>query len=241
MTMNSYITPNPRVIVALDYAELQQAERLIDELQGLVLYYKIGFELFSAYGWQAMNLVKKYGARIFLDLKIHDIPNTAARTAAVLCEHRVDMFNVHALGGIKMMAAVRESVNKTCGSDGKPAVVAVTVLTSHEEAELSTQMGIQKSLNEEVLLLADAARKAGLDGVVSSPQELSLLRCRFSHDFLIVTPGIRAAGAASHDQKRIYAAKEALDLGASYIVIGRPITADPHPRQAAENIIRSVQ
>ncbi len=233
---------DPRMIVALDTSSLDVAKKLTKELKGVVSYYKIGFELFTAYGWEAVELVKKTGAKVFLDLKLHDIPNTVSKTAAVICEHEVDMFNVHTLGGFEMMKEVRKVVDeRSKGKKHKPLVIGVTILTSHTEKDLSEHLAIQRKLTDQVVHLAGLARKSGLDGVVSSPQEITLIREKLPKDFLIVTPGIRPAGSDKGDQKRTFTPEDALSAGADYIVIGRPIYGAPSPRQAALDILHSVK
>lgn len=235
------MTTDSRLIVALDTPSLDVARKLLKDLKGLVTFYKIGFELFTAHGWEAVDLVRQAGGRIFLDLKLHDIPTTVAKTAAVICEHDVEMFNVHALGGLEMMNKTREMVDERAKTGKrKPLVLGVTILTSHTEAELSKELGIQRTLNEEVLELARLVKKAGLDGVVSSPQETTLLRKEFPRDFLIVTPGVRPEGSAKEDQKRTYIPQMALQAGADYLVVGRPITGAPNPRKEAAAILDSI-
>lgn len=232
---------NDRVIVALDTPSLDIVKKILKELDGVINYYKIGFELFTAHGWTAVDLVRKHGAKIFLDLKLHDIPNTVAKTAAVICEHEIEMFNVHTLGGYEMMKHVREVVDQRAKSEGeKPIILGVTILTSHAEEELSRDLGIQKPLKEEVVHLAKLAEKAGLDGVVASARETVVLRDEVAKDFLIVTPGIRPTGSAKGDQKRTLGPAEAFQAGADYIVVGRPITDAPKPREQAEAIVRSL-
>ncbi|HXV28069.1 MAG TPA: orotidine-5'-phosphate decarboxylase [bacterium] len=236
----SSLKPEDRVIVALDTASLETLEIWLKELQGVVTFYKVGFELFTAHGWEAVKRVRQSGRRIFLDLKLHDIPTTVAKTAAVLCENEIDMFNVHALGGLEMMKRTCETVRECSQGKKKPVVLAVTVLTSHAEAELSRDLGIQGKLKDQVLKLAQLARKAGLDGVVCSPQEIALLRKELPPDFLLVTPGIRSQSSDPEDQKRTLSPKEALAAGADYLVIGRPITAFANPRQKAVELIASL-
>lgn len=231
-----------RLIVALDTPSLDLVEKLVTELEGLVSYYKIGFELFTAHGWDAVKLVKKTGAQIFLDLKLHDIPSTVAKTAAVICEHGVDMFNVHALGGLEMMQATRKAVNeRTEGKKAKPIILAVTLLTSHSEAQLANELGIQKSLKQEVIHLAGLTKKAGLDGVVCSPQEIELIQENYQDSLLIVTPGIRSATSRLDDQKRTFSAFEALSKGAHFIVVGRPITAAEFPAKETLAILKTIK
>ncbi len=230
-----------RVIVALDTSSLSLAEKLLKELKGTISYYKIGFELFTAYGWQTVDLVRKHGGKVFLDLKLHDIPNTVAKTAAVICEHEIEMFNLHTLGGFDMMKLVRSTVDERAKSERKkPLVLGVTILTSHTPENLSKELFISKPLTEEVVHLAGLAKKAGMSGVVSSPQEIALIRKDLGKDFLIVTPGIRAAKDEKGDQKRTFSAREAFDAGADYIVIGRPITAAEKPGKEAESILKTL-
>ena len=231
---------NGRLIVAVDTPGLDAAQVLLRELKGLVNFYKIGLEFFTAHGWKAVELVRKTGAGIFLDLKLHDIPNTVAKTAAVIAEHEIEMFNVHALGGVEMMKAAREAVHERMKSGKKkPMILGVTILTSHQENDLG-HVGIAKPLAEEVLLLARNAKEAGLDGVVSSPQEITLLRREMPRDFVIVTPGVRPAGAQKDDQKRTLTAQAALRDGADYLVIGRPITSAAKPREAALSLLGEI-
>lgn len=174
------MTSDCALIVALDTPHLDVARKLLKELKGLIHFYKIGTELFTAHGWEAVELVRQAGGRIFLDLKLHDIPNTVAKTVAVICEHDIEMFNVHALGGLEMMRKTRDMVDERVQTGKpKPVVLGVTILTSHTEAVLSRELGIEKKLQEEVLALARLVKSAGLDGVVSSPQEIALLRKEF--------------------------------------------------------------
>ena len=230
-----------RLIVALDAPTLEVAEQWLSELKGVVHYYKVGLELFTAYGWKAVNLVKNYGGKVFLDLKLHDIPNTVARTLASVCEHEVDIVNVHALGGFEMMKMAREALEKySAGRVKKPLLIGVTVLTSHDQRTLSQELGIRGTVKAEVLKLAGLVKKAGLDGIVCSPQETPWVRKKFKQDFLIVTPGIRPDGADKGDQKRIHTPEKAIEGGSNYIVVGRPITQSPNPREAAIRIIDSI-
>jgi len=231
-----------QLIVALDTPSLDFSKKIIQDLAGSVSFFKVGFELFTAHGWKAVELVKKQKARIFLDLKLHDIPNTVSRAAAVIAEYDVDLFNVHALGGLEMMKKAQAAVlERTAGRKQKPSILGVTILTSHSEKNLREDLGIERSLNDQVLHLARLVRQAGLAGVVSSPKEIGLLRREFPKDFLIVTPGIRGAADAAGDQKRTFSAREAIDAGADYLVVGRPITAAKSPAKAARQILESLQ
>jgi len=233
--------PRERLIVALDAPTLEVAEEWLFQLKGVVQYYKVGLELFTAHGWKAVNLVKNYGGRVFLDLKLHDIPNTVSRTLAAVCEHEVDMVNVHALGGFEMMRMASEAVEKySAGRVKKPQLIAVTVLTSHDQKALSRELRVRGSIKDEVLHLAGLAKKAGLDGIVCSPEETAWVRRKLKEDFLIVTPGIRPTGADKGDQKRIYTPEKALKAGSDHIVVGRPITQAQNPKEAALAILASL-
>ena len=235
------IPANERLIVALDAPTLEVAEQWLKELKGIVHYYKVGLELFTAHGWKAVNLVKNYGGRVFLDLKLHDIPNTVSRTLASVCEHEVDIVNVHALGGFEMMKMAREAVEKySSGRVKRPKLIAVTVLTSHDQKSLSRDLRVRGSVKKEVLHLAGLAKKADLDGIVCSPEETPLVRKKFKEDFLIVTPGIRPAGADVGDQKRILTPEKALKAGSDYIVVGRPITQAQDPQKSALQILSAL-
>lgn len=233
--------PDNRLIVALDAPTLEVAEQWLSELKGVVHFYKVGLELFTAHSWKAVNLVKNYGGRVFLDLKLHDIPNTVARTLAAVCEHGVDIVNVHALGGFEMMKAARDTVEKySSGCAIKPKLIAVTVLTSHDQKSLSKELRVRGKVKDAVLHLAGLAKKAGLDGIVCSPEETDMVRKKFREDFLIVTPGIRPAGSDKGDQKRIHTPEKAFKAGSDYIVVGRPITQAAQPREAAFQILSSI-
>ncbi len=233
--------PRERLIVALDAPTLEVAEKWLSDLKGVVHYYKVGLELFTAHGWKAVNLVKNYGGRVFLDLKLHDIPNTVSRTLAAVCEHEVDMVNVHTLGGFEMMKAAKAAVEKySSGRIKKPQLIGVTVLTSHNQETLKKDLCIKRKIKDEVLHLASLAQKAGLDGIVCSPEETAWVRKKIKGDFLIVTPGIRPAGADQGDQKRIFTPEDAIKAGSDHIVVGRPITQAANPKEAASRILEAI-
>lgn len=234
----SEVDPQNRLIVALDAPTLEVADVWLSQLKGSVHYFKVGLELFTAHSWKAVNLVKNYGGKVFLDLKLHDIPNTVSRTLAAVCEHEVDMVNVHALGGFEMMKMAREAVDKySSGRVKKPKLIAVTILTSHDQKSLSKDLRVRGSIKKEVLHLAGLAKKAGLDGIVCSPEETAWVRKKFKEDFLIVTPGIRPIGADKGDQKRIFTPEKAVRAGSDHIVVGRPITQAPNPKEVASAIL----
>ena len=222
---------DPRVIVALDFADPAQALDMALALTPDRCRLKVGKELFTRCGPQLVERLTSEGYAVFLDLKFHDIPNTVAKACAAAADLDVWMLNVHALGGVRMMAAAREAVDKTARP---PLLIAVTVLTSMGEADLH-EIGLQGTPVDNVARLGALARQAGMDGVVCSPQEARLLRDRWPQACL-VTPGIRPAGSAQGDQVRIMTPAQAISAGASYLVIGRPVTAAADPLQALARI-----
>ncbi len=225
-----------RIIVALDFAEVKAAEGLVRNLKGIVSFFKVGLELFTSTGPDAVKMVIDNNAKVFLDLKFHDIPNTVAGAVSSASNLSVSMINVHATGGVEMMRAAAGAASK---SKNRPIMLAVTILTSLDE-EGFRQIGFSGSIGDSVVNLARSAVNAGLDGVVCSPDEIRPVRDALGGDFLIVTPGVRPTWSLKDDQKRVMTPKDALDAGADYIVIGRPITADKDPRRAAERIIEEV-
>ncbi|MBP2653656.1 MAG: pyrF [Firmicutes bacterium] len=233
---------NKRLIVALDCSNMDQMKKLVDELGDTVHYYKVGMELFYSVGQQTIELLRQAGKEVFLDLKLHDIPNTVSRAAAVLTGIGVSMLNVHASGGISMMKAAALAVAQAAefASLERPKLIAVTVLTSMDETEWRC-LGYNTSVAGQALHLARLAAEAGLDGVVASPQEAEAIRAECGPEFLIVTPGIRPVGSASNDQSRIATPAGALRAGASHLVIGRPITGASDPRAAAMAILREME
>ena len=218
------MTNNASLIVALDFPDLDLCKKLLKELEGLVKIYKVGSELFTAQGWRAVDLVQEFGGKVFLDLKLHDIPTTVAKTSRVITRRGIFMFNLHTLGGLQMMQEAKKAVEKEGRGGKKPLLIGVTILTSHEEKTLSQELGITRPLQEEVLVLAQLAQKAGLNGVVCSPKETHFLRKELGAGFILVTPGVRPSGSEADDQRRSLTPKKAVRQGANYLVIGRPIT-----------------
>jgi len=229
--MNSSPLPaRDRIIVALDFPTQAKALALVSALSDSVSIYKIGLQLYTAAGPAIVQAVAATGAKIFLDLKLHDIPNTVAKTVSAAGDLGVAMPTVHLSGGSAMLQAALES---------KPpqlSLLGVTVLTSATQETL-TETGVDAALADQVMRLADLGKKSGCDGLITSPREVGALRQRLGPDILLVCPGVRPAWAAADDQKRFTTPREAVEAGADYLVIGRPITAAADPRSAVERIV----
>lgn len=217
------------VIIACDFASAEATYAFLDKFEGVTEkpFCKIGMELYYAAGPEIVREIKRRGHKIFLDLKLHDIPNTVKKTMAVLSGLDVDMTNLHAAGGRAMMEAALEGLTRPDGT--RPALIAVTQLTSTSEEVMQKELLIDRPLPEVVMSYAANAKAAGLDGVVCSPLEAAKVHEVCGDDFMTVTPGIRFAGGDAGDQKRITTPAKAAEIGSNFIVVGRPITADPDP------------
>src|SRR5579864_8626258 len=226
-----------RLIVALDVSTADQARQIVRALGNTVSNYKIGKQLFTAEGPAIVRELLQSGLKIFIDLKFHDIPNTVAGAVTSACELGVSMLTVHASGGRKMLQAAVEAAHS---SATKPMVLAVTVLTSLKDDELA-EIGVSGRVPDQVLRLAALARNCGCDGVIASPNEARQLRNELGSGFAIVTPGVRPAGAAAGDQARVSTPGQAIALGASHIVVGRPITEAADPAAAARSILEEIR
>lgn len=224
--------PDPKIVVALDYADTASALKLVERLDPSLCRLKVGKELFTAAGPQLVESLVDRDFGVFLDLKFHDIPNTVAKACEAASRLGVWMLNVHASGGLAMMQAAKEGIVR---SGHAPLLIAVTVLTSMDQATLD-QVGVTAKLSDQVLNLARLTQRAGLDGVVCSAQEATMLRQALGSDFCLVTPGIRPTDASLDDQNRVVTPAKALQMGASYLVIGRPITQAPDPLAALQAI-----
>ncbi|ENM3848407.1 orotidine-5'-phosphate decarboxylase [Vibrio cholerae] len=224
---------DPKVIVALDYDNLADALAFVDKIDPSTCRLKVGKEMFTLFGPDFVRELHKRGFSVFLDLKFHDIPNTCSKAVKAAAELGVWMVNVHASGGERMMAASRE-ILETYGKD-RPLLIGVTVLTSMESTDLQG-IGILSAPQDHVLRLATLTKNAGLDGVVCSAQEASLLKQNLGREFKLVTPGIRPAGSEQGDQRRIMTPAQAIASGSDYLVIGRPITQAAHPEVVLEEI-----
>lgn len=225
-----------RIIVALDYPDAEQARGFVARVRPELCRLKVGKELFVAAGPDFVRELVGRGHDVFLDLKFHDIPNTVAQACKAAARMGVWMMNVHASGGPRMMRAAREALE---GMSERPRLIAVTVLTSMGEDELRAT-GVEAAAHQQVMLLAALADDSGMDGVVCSAREAPLLRTALGSEFLLVTPGIRPAGGAAGDQTRILTPAQAIQAGADYLVIGRPITQAADPLAALEVIAREI-
>ena len=224
-----------RIIIALD-CEVEKAISIVHELKNEAKWVKIGMTLYYAYGEMLIRICKNCGFNVFLDLKFFDIPHQVKGAAKSATLTRADMLTMHALGGEAMMKAALEG----CGeANANPATLAITVLTSMNQADLDA-MGVSREVEQQVISLAEMAQDAGLSGVVASPKEAKMLREKLGDEALIVTPGVRPQGADVGDQSRVATPKEAFDAGASHIVVGRPITAAPDPISAFRAIAAEV-
>ncbi len=236
------LSAKDRLIVALDVDNQEHALSLVDQLKPFVGLFKIGSQLFTSAGPGLVSEVIRRGAKVFLDLKYHDIPNTVASAVVAAMRLGVSICNVHALGGLEMMCQVREECERVAARENltKPILLAVTVLTSHDQASINS-LGFNEPLNELVVGLAKLTAKAGLDGVVASAHEIGLVRTAVNNSFIVLTPGLRPSWAANQDQKRVMTPEQALINGADYLVIGRPILADPSPANAAQKVLASLE
>ncbi|WP_299805158.1 orotidine-5'-phosphate decarboxylase [uncultured Shewanella sp.] len=225
------------ILVALDYDNKNDALQLIDQLDPDMCRLKVGKEMFTLFGPQLVTDIHDRGFELFLDLKFHDIPNTVAKAVTAAAELGVWMTNIHATGGLAMMEAAKRALEPY--GDKAPLLIAVTVLTSMSDDELKL-LGINVPASEHVLRLAALTKQAGLDGVVCSAQESSLLKAQFGQDFKLITPGIRPVGSDKGDQHRVMTPPEALAAGSDYLVIGRPITKAADPLKALQAIHQTI-
>ncbi len=224
------------VIIACDFSDKETALTFLDKFEGRKPFVKIGMELFYAEGPQIVREIKARGHKIFLDLKLHDIPNTVKKSMAVLSRLDVDMCNLHAAGTSRMMEAALEGLNRPDGT--RPLLIAVTQLTSTDQEAMERDLLIKEPIDKVVMHYAETAKNAGLDGVVCSPLEAQKVHDICGKKFLTVTPGVRFADGDIGDQKRVMTPEQAKKIGSDYIVVGRPITAAPDPVAAYERCIK---
>ena len=254
--MKDNLAPAERLIVALDVNSVEEAARWVKALSPLgVRHFKVGLGLFTQAGPAAVDAVRRQGGQVFLDLKFHDIPATVARAAAAAVRLGVWMTNLHIQGGTSMMRRALAAVHEEAGrcEQKPPLLIGVTVLTSMAEKDLA-DLGLRKTLKDQVLYLAKLAQSVGLDGIVASPQEATTIRWACGEQFLIVTPGIRPAAEsepagflsvakqqAADDQRRTATPREAIKAGADYLVVGRPILEAPEPIPVVQSILRDLE
>ena len=237
----SNFKPSERILCALDTTNVEEAAILAGELSPHVGGIKLGLEFFGANGPQGFLEVAKANRNIFLDLKLHDIPNTVAKTIHALMPLRPKIMTIHTAGGSAMMKAASEAATLAAKNEGceRPIIVGVTILTSLDNEDIEA-IGFQNKVSMQVVKLARLAKESGLDGVVCSPHEIKLIKESCGADFKLVVPGIRPAGSDTGDQKRVMTPEEAVSLGADYLVIGRPITKSDNPAQSAQLIANEI-
>ena len=233
--------PREKLIFALDVEHFSEAQEWVKILKNQVGMFKVGKQLFTHAGPKVIHMILQKGQKVFLDLKFHDIPNTVAKAGEEATKHNVTMFNLHALGGVEMMKKTVEASRAAAKSLGipKPLILAVTLLTSLDE-EAIKEVGIQGPIPEQVGRLAMLGQKAGVDGVVASPQEIGIIRQKCGRKFLIVTPGIRMPSSKPDDQERTLTPQEAIAAGADFLVIGRPIKDAKDPLEAVQKIVEDM-
>lgn len=228
-----------KLIIALDVDTAQQAEEMVKQLASYAGMFKVGMQLFYSAGPDVVRRIKEQGVKVFLDLKLHDISNTVGQAARALAGLGADMINVHAAGGSSMMRAAAEAVREQAAKLHVPApmVIAVTVLTSIDQSVFNREMGLAGEIQERVKLWALLTRESGLQGVVASARETAVIREACGPNFAIVTPGIRPAWSVTGDQRRVLTPSQAIAQGASYLVVGRPITGAADPAGAARQVL----
>lgn len=230
-----------RICIALDFQNKEEVEKFLNQFQDELLYVKVGMELFYGEGIEMIKMIKEKGHKIFLDLKLHDIPNTVKSAMKQLAKLDVDMVNVHASGSKAMMKAAIEGLEEGKTGDKRPLCIAVTCLTSLDQDVLDNELMIHEPLENVVLNWAKNAKEAGLDGVVCSPLESKIIHDNLGMDFLTVTPGIRLATDSVNDQKRVTTPEMARQLTSSYIVVGRTITRSDNPVETYKEVYRQFQ
>ncbi len=231
-----------RLILALDVDTMAEARRLVELTEDYVGIYKVGMQLYNSEGPAVIRWLMERRKKVFADLKFHDIPNTVAQAGEVMTCHGVFMYNVHCAGGREMLSKTVLATKAEAQGLGLPApmVIGVTILTSLDQQAVNNDVGLAGTVQDNVVKYARMAQECGLSGVVASPKEITAIREACGPEFVLVIPGIRPQWAAANDQKRIMTPKEAIAAGATYIVVGRPITAAPDPGEAAAKVVREM-
>lgn len=237
------MNPKDRIILALDVPDYDEALNIIKRFRDEVEIFKVGSELFTSAGPKIVDKINSFGKKVFLDLKFHDIPTTVSKAALAASRLGVFMLNIHTMGGHEMMKSTVDAIVRSALRDNtvRPRILGVTLLTSIDKETLINELGIQHSMRFHVKCLAKLAYKAGLDGVVASPQETEMIRTHLGKGFLIVTPGIRPLWASPDDQKRTLTPKQAIRKGADYIVIGRAVMSQRDPVKALKRIHNEIE
>lgn len=232
-----------KLVLALDVEDIVEAKKLVDELSSYIGTFKVGLQLFCGYGLEIVNYIKEKNSDFFLDVKLHDIPNTVEKASFNVIKNGANFFNVHATGGIEMMKSAKKGAMEASAKFGtkKPLVLAVTVLTSINQETLSNELSNTKTVEEFVIQLAKNAKLAGLDGVVASAKELKAIKKEVGEDFIVLTPGIRPAWSATNDQQRIATPSSAINDGADFIVLGRAVTASDDKVEAMKKIYEEIE
>lgn len=232
-----------RLVLALDVEEIEEAKKLVENLSPYIGTFKVGLQLFCGYGLEIINFIKEKNADFFLDVKLHDIPNTVEKAAYNVIKNGANFFNVHATGGIEMMKAAKKGAMEACEKFNrkKPLILAVTVLTSISDEILDKELSNKLSSKDFVIQLAKNAKLAGLDGVVASANELVAIKKELGNDFIVLTPGIRPLWSLKDDQKRIATPASAIKNGSDYIVLGRAVTKAENKIEAMEKIYAEIK
>lgn len=232
-----------KLVLALDVEDINEAKKLVDELSPYIGTFKVGLQLFCGYGLEIVNYIKEKNADFFLDVKLHDIPNTVEKASYNVIKNGANFFNVHATGGIEMMRAAKKGALAASEKYGKkkPIVLAVTVLTSINQETLENELSNKKSVEDFVIQLAKNAKIAGLDGVVASAKELKAIKKELGNDFLVLTPGIRPKWSLKDDQKRVATPSSAIKDGADFIVLGRAVTKAENKIEAIKKIYEEIE
>lgn len=238
MKISKPTSAHDRIILALDVDNLDEAEKLVIELKDYVGYFKIGLQLFTSYGLSAIEMVKKHGAKVYCDLKFHDIPNTVSHACSNLVKHNVNFFNLHLQGGSKMVSQAAKTAKDAAKSLGynPPTILGVSLLSSFGQRTLTEELCVEKNIEDYIIQLTKIAKDNGLDGVVAGASESKRIRQVLGDDFIILCPATRPTWSAVNDQVRVDTPTEAISAGVDYLVIGRPIT-DADDKVAATKLI----
>lgn len=231
-------TAKERIILALDVDDLNEAEKLVVELKDYVGYFKVGLQLFTSYGLSAIKMIRNHGAKVYCDLKFHDIPNTVSHACSNLMKHNINFFNLHLQGGSKMVSQVVKTAKETAKALNidPPTILGISLLSSFGQRTLTEELCVGKNIEDYIMQLAKVAKDNGLDGIVAGASESKKIREEFGEDFIILCPATRPTWAAVNDQVRVDTPTEAINAGVDYLVIGRPITG-AEDKIAAVNLI----